>query len=59
VANLCNGPLLSRSQFISDLEENGFRDSRLGDRNAMTAEDVKEWTAAAVGEQRADSSPPS
>lgn len=40
-ANLCNGPLLSRSQFISDVEENGFLDSRLSDRNAMTEEDIK------------------
>jgi hypothetical protein len=51
-ANVCNGPLLSRSQFISDVGENEFRDGRLSDRNAMTEEDIKEWTAAAVAEQQ-------
>jgi hypothetical protein len=56
-ANVCNGPLLSRSQFISDVEKDGFRDSRLSDRNAMTEDDIKEWTAAAVAEQKTHSSP--
>ena len=56
VANVCNGPLLSRSQFISDIGENGFRDSRLSDGNGMTEQDIKDWTAAAVAEQRTPNS---
>jgi hypothetical protein len=55
--NICNGPLLSRIQFITDLEEKAFRDGRLSERNAMTEEDIKEWTAAAIAEQGTHSSP--
>jgi hypothetical protein len=44
---VCNGTLLSRNQYISDIETEGFQDARLRGRSAMTAEQMREWTAAA------------
>jgi hypothetical protein len=44
---VCNGTFLSRNQYNSDIELEGFQDGRLSERSAMTAEQIKEWTAAA------------
>jgi hypothetical protein len=44
---VCHGTFLSRSQYISDVEMEGFRDARLNGRSAITAEQIREWTAAA------------
>jgi len=46
---VCNGTFLSRSQYIPDIEMEGFQDARLR-RSVMTAEQIREWTADAVGE---------
>jgi hypothetical protein len=41
---VCQGPLLSRSQFRVDTEHWGYKDARL---NMMSAEEVAQWTEAA------------
>lgn len=44
---VCYGTFLSRNQYLSDIEVEGFQDARLGGRSAMTAEQIRDWTAAA------------
>ena len=41
---VCNGPLLSRAQYLVDVEAWGFKDGRLQPELHMTREDVAEWT---------------
>jgi hypothetical protein len=48
---VCNGTFLSRNQFISDIEVDGFMDGRLGKRCTMTPQEIKEWTVAGTMEQ--------
>lgn len=43
---VCQGTLLSRAQYLVDLDEWGYEDARLAPRGAMTAEQIAEWTAA-------------
>lgn len=43
---LCQGTLLSRSQYLVDIECWGYQDARLH-RGNMTTEEVEQWTAAA------------
>jgi hypothetical protein len=43
---LCQGPLLSRSQFLPDLER-GYRDARLIPDGTMTRDEIEVWTRAA------------
>lgn len=43
---ICRGTLLSRQQYLVDVEQRGFRDARLEPRSAMNAEDIAHWTAA-------------
>jgi len=43
---VCCGTFLSRAQYLSDIEMGGLQDARLGGRSAMTAEQIREWTAA-------------
>jgi predicted nucleotidyltransferase len=45
-SEVCNGTFLSRAQYISDIEQEGFLDGRLSGRSAMTAEQIREWTVA-------------
>ena len=45
-ANVCNGTFLSRNQFISDIEEDGFLDGRLSARSAMTRQEITAWNVA-------------
>jgi hypothetical protein len=45
-ARICQGPLLSRSQFQVDLREWGYEDARLL-LGAMTEQEIAAWTAAA------------
>jgi len=45
-AKVCRGTLLSRAQYLSDVQERGYRDVRLEKRSHMTAEDIKLWTRA-------------
>lgn len=43
----CLGTLLSRSQYLVDVEERGYRDGRLPPDGTMTAHDIAHWTARA------------
>jgi hypothetical protein len=44
--HLCRGPLLSRTQYLADLEEWGYDDARLAPLGRMTEEQVERWTDA-------------
>jgi predicted nucleotidyltransferase len=49
---LCRGTLLSRKQYLPDVQERGFRDARLGERSHMDAGDIAHWTEAIPKENR-------
>ncbi len=42
----CNGTMLSRGQYLVDVNRWGYRDARLTPRGAMSRHDVARWTAA-------------
>lgn len=42
---VCRGTLLSRAQYLIDVQERGFRDARLDARCQLTENDVRFWTA--------------
>jgi hypothetical protein len=46
---LCQGTLLSRAQFLIDINSWGYQDARLMPKGNMTLADVAHWTAA-IGE---------
>ena len=43
---VCQGTLISREQYLPDLEQWGFEDARLTMTNAMTQEEIAHWTRA-------------
>jgi hypothetical protein len=43
---VCRGTLLSRAQYLTDVQERGYADARLHSQSHMTASDVESWTAA-------------
>jgi hypothetical protein len=43
---VCQGTLLSRSQYLSDLESGGYSDARLVPLGRMNEEEIDHWTAA-------------
>jgi len=43
---LCRGPLLSRQQYLVDIQKWGFRDARLEERVQMNEQDIADWTDA-------------
>jgi tRNA1(Val) A37 N6-methylase TrmN6 len=43
---LFRGTLLSRQQYLVDVQEWGVRDARLEERVQMNEEDIAEWTDA-------------
>ena len=43
---LCQGTLLSRGQYLVDIQRWGYEDARLSPRGNMTAEEIAQWTAA-------------
>jgi hypothetical protein len=47
---LCRGTLLSRSQYLADIERWGYRDARLQPIGPMTQEELEIWTRAAEEE---------
>jgi hypothetical protein len=49
---VCRGPILSRGQYLIDVEEWGYRDARLVPVGNMSEEDVAIWTAEARKEAR-------
>jgi hypothetical protein len=46
VERICQGTLISREQYLPDLEHWGFSDARLTMSNAMTQEEIAQWTRA-------------
>lgn len=44
--NICGGTLLSREQYLNDIELWGFTDARIAPLGAMTEWDTAQWTAA-------------
>jgi len=44
-SKVCQGTLLSREQYLVDVDDWGYEDARLSPRGAMTAEQIAEWTA--------------
>lgn len=53
---LCRGTLLSRAQYLVDLEEWGFRDARLPPTGTMTGREVARWTKAIEQDPSVDAS---
>jgi hypothetical protein len=51
--HLCAGTLLSREQYLYDVEQLGYADGRLTPAGTMTAEDVTVWTNAIPARQAA------
>ena len=43
-SRLCRGTLLSRQQYLRDIEERGFKDARLDARVQMGGDDIARWT---------------
>jgi hypothetical protein len=48
---LCRGPLLSRGQYLRDIEEWGYIDARVQPHGPMSEEEVAIWTVAAREEE--------
>jgi hypothetical protein len=48
-APVCQGVLLSRKQYRTDVEKWGMRDARLDSDVAMTPRDILDWTTARPG----------
>jgi len=48
---LCRGTILSRAQYLMDVEECGYRDARL-EEGAMGRRDIATWTTAAREEEK-------
>lgn len=43
-SKVCFGTLLSRQQYLIDIEERGFEDARLAPRGEMTDQQIEQWT---------------
>jgi hypothetical protein len=48
---LCGGTLLSREQYLADVEQRGYQDLRERPLGAMTPEQIQVWTAAIPGRE--------
>lgn len=44
---ICEGTLLSRTQYLTDIQEWGYKDARLVPEPFMSRRDIRSWTAAA------------
>jgi predicted nucleotidyltransferase len=55
--HVCAGTLLSREQYLYDVERLGYVDGRLTPASTMTPEDVAVWTEAIPSRQAADEAP--
>jgi hypothetical protein len=56
-AHVCAGTLLSREQYLHDVEQLGYVDGRLTPASTMTEEDVAVWTHAIPARQADPASP--
>lgn len=52
--HVCAGTLLSREQYLHDVERLGYVDGRLTPASTMTPEDVQTWTEAIPARQQQD-----
>jgi hypothetical protein len=43
---VCQGTLLSRAEYLIDIEQWGYEDARVLPRGPMTPEEIARWTAA-------------
>ncbi len=43
---VCQGTILSREQYLVDVERWGYQDARLRPRGNMSQKDINHWTAA-------------
>jgi hypothetical protein len=43
---VCYGPILSRQQYLHDIEVRGYADARLRPRGNMSEAEIAHWTAA-------------
>lgn len=50
--NICQGTLISRAQYLPDIERWGYRDARLEGRAKITVDEIEAWTEA-IGKERA------
>ena len=46
VERVCNGTMLSREQYLTDVEQWHYEDARVAPRGRMSPEDIAHWTAA-------------
>ena len=49
---ICRGTLLSRAQYLKDIEEWHYIDARLWPEGSMSSDDIKHWTEAINKEER-------
>jgi hypothetical protein len=54
---LCRGTLLSRKQYLMDIQKQGYRDARLEQRVYMDSEDIAHWTKAIAKEEQTRTKP--
>ena len=45
-SKVCQGTLLSRAQYLVDVDEWGYEDARIQPRGSLTEQQVAEWSAA-------------
>jgi hypothetical protein len=55
---VCGGTLVSREQYLHDIENLGYLDGRLTPASTMTAEDIAVWTDAIPARQKPDEADP-
>jgi hypothetical protein len=56
--HICAGTLLSREQYLHDVENLGYVDGRLTPASTMTPEDVRTWTEAIPSRHQQDAAGP-
>lgn len=49
---ICQGTLLSRTQYLVDVKSWGYQDARLQPQGNMSSQEIEEWTAAAQDKQQ-------
>jgi hypothetical protein len=50
---VCNGTVLSRTQYVVDVEQWGYQDARIAPLGGMTADEAASWTEAGLDDARA------
>ena len=55
--HICRGTLLSRKQYLLDIQKRGFRDARLQQRVHMNAKDIAHWKKAIAKEEKVRGKP--